>query len=68
MTNFQKLANAFTMSIVFALLTTSFGSFLILAYRQEAPTSILALLSGVTALGAYCTVMLPIAFLRDTEA
>lgn len=68
MTNFQKLANAFTMSIVFSLLTTSFGSCLILAYRQEAPVPLLALLSGVTALGAYCTVMLPIAFLRDTEA
>lgn len=68
MTNFQKLANAFTLSVFFALLTTSFGSFLILAYRQEAPVPLLALLSGVTALGAYCTVILPIAFLWDKEA
>lgn len=68
MTTFQKLAIAFTMSVFFALLTTSFGSFLIMAYRQEAPTPLLALLSGVTSLAGYCTVMLPIAFLWDKEA
>ena len=68
MTAFQKLANASILCTVFALLTTSFGSFLTLAYRQEAPVPLLALLSGTTALGAYCTVMLPIAFLWDKEA
>lgn len=67
MTNLQRLANASILSTVFALLSTVFATLLISACHQDAPTPLLALLAGITALSLYCTVMLPIAFLWDTE-
>ena len=67
MTTFQRLANASILCTVFALLSTFFGATLISASHQDAPVPLLALLAGITALGVYCTVMLPIAFLWDTE-